>query len=139
MANREHCKKQIARMAGMDYFPGREKPEALKELIDSLERWAVSDAHATRIITEILEDVASKCPTAAVIRSVAWSTRPEEKQQQCGECFNGWIFTQRGEYSGAAPCPACRTALVDREDTPQPSSSLERLTSGKDRAAGGDR
>ena len=92
----------------MDFYPAEDA--ALKELIDALERWTVDDAHAVRVVEEILDDSSTrKCPTPGVIRNVAYSTRPEPPRvkptpPKCARCEDSGLVDDGIATQDAVRC-----------------------------------
>lgn len=113
--NREHCRKQIARLG--DMLP--KTTESRKNLIDALDRWTVSDEHATAVVQTVI-DTLTFCPSPAELRTIAFNSRPEVAAYRgCVECAAspGWVVRRqvvdkgpfRGDtVEGVVPCK-CRS------------------------------
>lgn len=107
-SHRKHCKGQIMRFSGLPFFPLTE--EGLRELVDALERWTLTEAHATAVVDELSEE-SQRCPTPASIRGVAYAKRPPSPSNGCSVCRGaGFVIHEHGDgITSAAPC-ACRSA-----------------------------
>lgn len=114
-AERKHCKAQILRMSGLRRYPLTD--EGLREAIDALQRWAVTDQHATKVVDEWIED-SPDFPTPAQIRAVAVAHRPAARNPSadCPECGGAGsvrvvIWRDGVPYDCAKIC-GCRSAAV---------------------------
>src|SRR5688572_25635633 len=100
---RKFCKAQIGRLGDMAQFP--ETKPGLSNLVDALERWTVSEAHAEDVIQRVIDEFIF-CPSPAQIRSVALGCRPDVRPASCELCRDtpGWIQTTRtikkGPFAG---------------------------------------
>lgn len=110
MVSESEAREVIRRFAALRGFPERpnEDPGKAKliALRQAVQRWCRNADHARRVAERIVEQTMF-LPTEAELREVAecvpWTI---ERAATCERCRAGWgwIFVERGLYSGARRC-----------------------------------
>lgn len=111
------CVQQVKRLSCLPFPPSQ--AEGLNEIVNALERWTLNEAHATAVINTILEDVGTvRWPTPAVIRQVAFDTRPPTQQQpteykpKCRPCGDSGLVGAAGVFARCS-CPEGQSIRQD--------------------------
>ena len=118
MLDYDFCARQVARMGGLRYAPNSE--EGLREVALFLEKAAVSEEHAERIISHYLDNE-QDFPTPAGLKLYSAQVPSDPAYEKrlpggCGECENGWRHYEKkvapggvepytADYCGFCSCP----------------------------------
>jgi hypothetical protein len=103
---RDFAKAQLMRLAGKPGWP--HEIEAIRELVNTLEKRATSEEHAKHCI-DSFSFYSERCPTASDIANELFTTGPGQINPHAG-CLvcqgSGFVTVQVGDYDGVAPCRA---------------------------------
>lgn len=132
MITEKEAAKQLARMAGMNFFPRGDGPEDRAALLEL--RNAMQTADTPEIAKSVTDDwlgMRTERPTPADLRAMIFERNAPKviADPQCATCGGtGFEPVQRGDYSGVKDC-SCR---VPRKAPATP----ERGESGMHRVGG---
>lgn len=118
--NREVCKKLIQQCGGLDFFPADKEVRTL--LVDTLQRVAASEDHATRMISRWLEEdcleigkdgtKTRRAPTVADIVALSRTivaAAATKAPSGCEVCMgSGWMTVEKNGVLGSKRCDCAR-------------------------------
>lgn len=144
MTYHEYCRDQIGRFAGRRGWPDPDEyPDAVKDLIGSLERAARDSKDFAKRVVDLCVESSAFCPAVPDILRVAAelrdrdSTGPKQGLAGCDVCeHTGFVrFTRQVggvPYDYSRPCTACRSAAPEPPHEVKPAHARHEDLRDKD-------